>query len=198
MGAYAAEGSREFRADSMTTDHRPVRTTLIFGGLGGLVCCLAGWAGAWPVFWPWFSFGLVWCLIAVYALVLLRWSGRRLPAVFFPLLVLAGVGATLPTAGLAFGLALAIFSWIRSGICYPRSVVQSLVREAILCGGGGLCLMLWNLSTPVSWGLGIWFFSLLQALFFVLFEPGRPPSETSPPDPFDQALRRIEEILDGN
>ena len=86
----------------------------------------------------------------------------------------------------------------RSGICYPRSVVQSLVREAILCGGGGLCLVLWNLSTPVSWGLGIWFFGLLQALFFVLFEPGRPPSETSPPDPFDQALRRIEEILDGN
>ena len=198
MGAYAAEGSREFREDSMTTDHRPVRTTLILGGLWGLVCCLAGWAGAGRGLWPWMSFGIVWCLIAVYALMLLRWSGRSLLEVLFPLLVLAGVGAAMPTAGPAFGLALAIFSWIRSGICYPRSVAQCLVREAVLCGGGGLCLMLWNLSTPVSWGLGIWLFGLLQALFFVLFEPGRPPSEILPLDPFDQALRRIEEILDGN
>ena len=182
----------------MNTDHRPVRTTLILGGLGGLVYCLAGWAGAGRGLWPWMSFGIVWCLITVYAVMLLRWSGRSLPAVVFPLLVLAGVGAAMPTAGLAFGLALAIFSWIRSGICYPRSVAQSLVREAILSGGGGLCLMLWGLSTPLSWGLGIWLFGLMQALFFVLFEPGRPPSETSPLDPFDQALCRIEEILDGN
>jgi hypothetical protein len=198
MGAYAAQGRHAFREDNMNTDHRPVRTTLLLGGLGGLVCCLAGWTGAWPVFRPWFSFGIVWCLIAVYALVLLRWSGRSLPAVFFPLLVLAGVGAAMPTAGLAFGLALAIFSWIRSGICYPRSVAQSLVREAVLCGGGGLCLMLWGPSTPLSWGLGIWLFCVVQALFFILFEPGLSSSETLPPDHFDQALRRIEALLDGH
>jgi hypothetical protein len=132
---------------------------------------------------------------AVYALALLRWSGRSLPAVFFPLLVLAGFGAAMPTAGLTFGLALAIFSWIRSGICYPRSVVQSLVREALLCGGGGLCLMLWGLSTPLSWGLGIWLFGLMQALFFILFEPGSPSAEL-PCDPFDHALQGIEALLD--
>ena len=174
MGAYAAQGISRLREGDMNTDHRPVRTTLILGGLGGLVCCLAGWAGAWPVFWPWFSFGIVWCLIAVYSLVLLRWSGRRHPAVLFPLLVLAGVGVAMPPAGLVFGLALAIFSWIRSGICYPRSVVQSFLREAFLCGGGGLCLMLWGLSTPLSWGLGIWLFGLMQALFFVLFRRPHP------------------------
>jgi hypothetical protein len=141
------------------------------------------------------SFGIVWCLIAVYALLLLRWSGRSLPEVLFPLLVLAGVGAAMPTAGPAFGLALAIFSWIRSGICYPRSVAQCLVREAVLCGGGGLCLMLWNLSTPLSWGLGIWLFGLMQALFFILFEPVSL-SAALPRDPFDHALHQIEALLD--
>jgi hypothetical protein len=83
----------------------------------------------------------------------------------------------------------------RSGICYPRSVVQSLVREAILCGGGGLCLMVWDLSTPLSWGLGIWLFGLLQTLFFILFEPASPPAAL-PHDPFDQALQRIEALLE--
>jgi hypothetical protein len=68
----------------MNTDHRPVRTTLILGGLGGLVYCLAGWAGAGRGLWPWMSFGIVWSLITVYAVMLLRWSGRSLPAVVFP------------------------------------------------------------------------------------------------------------------
>jgi hypothetical protein len=69
------------------------------------------------------------------------------------------------------------------------------VREAILCGGGGLCLMLWNLSTPVSWGLGIWLFGLMQALFFILFEPTSP-SAGRPRDPFDHALQQIEVLLE--
>ncbi len=195
MGAYAAQGGREPREGDMNTNHQPVRTTLFLGGLGGLACGLAGWAGAGWGLWPWMSFGITWCLIAVYALMLVRWSGRSLPAVFFPMLVLAGVGGAMPTAGLTFGLALAIFSWIRSGICYPRSVFLSLVREAILCGGGGLCLMLWGLSTPVSWGLGIWLFGLIQALFFILFEPASP-SAARPRDPFDHALQRIEALLE--
>ena len=55
--------------------------------------------------------------------------------------------------------------------------------------------MLWGLTTPLSWGLGIWLFGLMQALFFILFEPGSP-SAAIPRDPFDHALQRIEALLD--
>jgi hypothetical protein len=181
----------------MNSDRRPVRTTIILGGLGGLAFCLVGLAGASRGLWPWIAFGIVWCLMAIYALMLVRWSGRGLPAVLFPLLVLAVAGVVMPRAGVAFGLALAVFSWLRSGICYPCASFQALFREFFLCGGGGLVLALWGPLTPLSWALGIWLFSLVQALFFVLFEPGALSPEGPPPDPFDQAQRRIEELLGG-
>ena len=181
----------------MNTPHRPIRTTIILGGLGGLAFLLTSLLGIPMGFRPWLSFGLVWGLTAIYALLLARWSGRGLTEIVFPLLVLGGVGAALPRAGEVFGLALAILSWIRSGICYPRSGFQVLFREGFLCGGGGLVLALWGLSAPLSWALGIWLFSLVQALFFVLFEPGWQSAARSPADPFEQARRRIEELLGG-
>ena len=181
----------------MNGTYRPVRTTIILGGVGGLAYLLVGLFGLHGGLRPWICFGIVWCLITGYALVLVRWSGRGLPAVVFPLLVLGVAGLLAPHAGLAFGLALAIFSWIRSGICYPCSAVQAFIREVVLCGGGGLVLALWGPLTPLSWALGIWLFSLVQALFFVLFETGALVRENPPPDPFDQARRRIEELLEG-
>jgi len=180
----------------MNPSHRPVRTTIILGGLGGLAFLLTSLPGMPVGFRPWLSFGLVWGLTAVYALMLVRWSGRGLAEIVFPLLVLGGVGAALPRGGVALGLALAVLSWIRSGICYPRSGIQVLFREGLLCGGGGLVLAFWGLSTPLAWALGIWLFSLIQALFFVLFEHAARGAENPPADPFDQARRRIEELLD--
>lgn len=174
--------------------HQPVRTTLILGGLGGLAFLAAGVPGVGFGFRPWMVFGIVWCLAAAYALALVRWSGRSLPAVLFPLLVLGGVGAVLPRAGATFVLALGVLSWIRSGVCYPRSPLPALFREVLLCGGGGLVLVLWDPTTPLAWALGIWLFSLVQALFFILFEPV-PLSADVPPDPFDQARCRIEALL---
>jgi len=181
----------------MHASHRPVRTTIILGGLGGLAFLLTSLPGIPGAFRPWLSFGLVWGLVAVYALMLVRWSGRGLAEIVFPVLVLGAVGAALPRTGVVFGLTLAILSWIRSSICYPRSGFQALFREGLLCGGGGLVLALWGLSGPLSWALGIWLFSLVQALFFVLFEPGAPGMENPLPDPFEQARCRIEEILEG-
>jgi hypothetical protein len=178
----------------MNGTRRPIRATIILGGLGGLAFLLMGGLGIPGGLRPWASFGILWGLIAIYALLMARWSGRGFPAAFFPLLVLASIGLVLPTGGVTFGLALGIFSWIRSGICYPGSTLSSLVREALLCGGGGLAVAFWMPSTPSAWALGIWLFSLVQALFFVFFEPGDAPV-APPPDPFDQALLRIEDIL---
>ena len=112
----------------MKSDQRPVRATLILGGLGGLSFIAAGVLGVGFGLWPWMAFGIAWCLTAAYALALVRWSGRSLTAVLFPLLVLGGIGAVLPRAGATFVLALGVLSWIRSGVCYPRPVFQALFR----------------------------------------------------------------------
>lgn len=179
----------------MNSEPRPVRTTIILGGAGALALIAATWAtgGYWA--WPLITFGIIWLMVASYAIALVRWGGQGILAVVFPLLVLGIIGVVLPLSNLALGLALAVFSWIRSGICFPRSPLSSLLRELILCGGGGLVVAGWGPSTPLSWGLGIWLFSLVQALFFILFEPASR-SSTPPPDPFDLALRRIENLLE--
>jgi hypothetical protein len=181
----------------MNTLYRPVRTTITLGGLGGLAFLLTALLDIPGGLRPWLTFGIVWGLMAVYALALVRWSGRGFTEIVFPLLVLGGVGAVLPGAGVVFGLTLAILSWIRSGICYPRSGFQVLFREGFLCGGGGLVLAFWGPSAPLAWALGIWLFSLVQALFFVLFESGVQFPASPPADRFDQARRRIEELLEG-
>jgi hypothetical protein len=181
----------------MKTSYKPVRTTIVIGGLGGLAFLLTGMIGTPIGLRPWLCFGIIWCLLAAYALALAGWSGCRGTDVIFPLLILGGIGIALPRAGVVFGLTLVILSWLRSGICYPRSGFQALFREVLLCGGGGLVLVLWQPSAPLSWALGIWLFSLVQALFFILFESGTPALKEAPPDRFDQARRRIEELLEG-
>lgn len=180
----------------MTTEYRPVRTTIILGGMGALVWFLANWAigGYWA--WPLMAFGIIWLMTASYAMVLVRWSARGLLESVFPLLVLGCIGVMMPRSGMALGLVLIVLSWIRSGVCFPRSPLQSLFRELILCGGGGLVVALWGPSTPIAWVLSIWLFSLVQSLFFVLFEPATR-SSASLPDPFDLARHRIENLLDG-
>jgi hypothetical protein len=179
----------------MTTEQRPVRTTIILGATGALAWIVADWATGGFGAWPLIAFGIIWFMIASYAIALVRWSGRGILAVIFPLLVLGIIGAVMPLSDLALGLALVVFSWIRSGICFPRSPLASLVRELILCGGGGWVVAFWGPSTPLSWGLGIWLFSLVQALFFILFEPAAR-SSAPPPDPFALALHRIERLLE--
>jgi hypothetical protein len=181
----------------MSGAQRPIRTTIMAGGLGGLALLLTGVPGIQGGLRPMICLAILWCLMAGYASVLVRWSGRGLTAVVFPLLTLGLAGGLMPPAGLLLALSLAIFSWIRSGICYPCTTVQALFREILLCGGGGLVLYLWGPSSPLSWALGIWLFSLVQSLFFVLFEPGSPSAPDPPPDPFEAARRRIEVLLDG-
>lgn len=182
----------------MKNEHRAVRSTIILGGLGALAWFLAGSAFAWHRYWPWGAFGILWLVTAVYAFMLARWSGRRPVAALFPLLVLAVIGACMPGSAVASGLVLAVLSWIRSGICFPRTVCQSVGRELVLCAGGGVTILLWAPSTPLAGALGLWLFSLVQALFFIIFEPGAPSLPAGPcADPFDQAVRRIEDLLEG-
>lgn len=179
----------------MKTEHRPVRTTIIIGGVGALAWFFADRAlgGSWA--WPLMAFGTIWLISASYAVALVRWSGRGIRGSFFPLLVLGFIGVMVPRSIVTIGLAVIVLSWIRSGVCFPSAPLRSLLRELLLCGGGGLVVTLWGPSTPLAWALGIWLFSLVQSLFFVLFEP-ESRSSAPPPDLFDLARHRIEDLLE--
>lgn len=92
-------------------------------------------------------------------------------------------------------IALGIFSWIRSGICFQTLQVQRLCSEIILSlGGGGLVAGLTPVSA-VTWALGIWLFFLVQALYFVWFEKIGDKMAEIEIDLFEKARMGAEKIL---
>jgi hypothetical protein len=181
----------------MTNDRKTVRATLFIGGTGALVWLMVAPAVDGYGRWPWSLFAMVCLLLGLYAVVLSRWRGRRPVAVIFPLVVLGLLGPLMPRSSMAFGLVLVVFSWIRSGVCFPGTVARSVRRELVLCGGAGAVVALWGPSTPLTWALGIWLFSLVQALFFILCVPEPLSAAGRPGDAFDHAAHRIEDLLDG-
>jgi hypothetical protein len=178
---------------------RPIRTTLMIGGLGALAWMLAAPALGWYGYHPLLRFGVLWLLTGLYALLLVRWSRRGLAGVIFPLVVLGLWGGLRPQAPGTVVMALAVLSWVRSGICFPVPPGRAALREVLVCGGGGLLVAVLAPNNTLSWALGIWLFFLVQALFFVVFETGgRAPDTRAAEDPFERARRLAEEILAGD
>ena len=182
----------------MTCRPRPIRTTLLVGGLGALGWIMGDRVLGW--YWaahPLVRFSLIWLLTAGYALLLVRWCRRPLTAVIFPLTVLGLWAWQGPTTGSALVMALATLSWVRSGICLPVRAHHALMREALFCGGGGVLVATLVSDRALSWALGIWLFFLAPAMFLVVFDTGMvPPAETQT-DPFERARRRAEHLLRG-
>jgi hypothetical protein len=110
--------------------------------------------------------------LAVYSILLARVSGRNLRDLFAPLFLLAAV---LVAAGSVAGFALpaaAGLSWIRSGICFPASIVRRGCAEALTCPAGLILVWLLLPPGPHGWALGIWMFGLVQALYFLSMDVG--------------------------
>ncbi len=180
----------------MISAPRPIRTTLLLGGLGALVWLAGDLALGWHWSRPMMRWGAVWLMIAGYALLLVRWSRRHLAAVMFPLVVLGVWCWYRPQAPGVPMMALATFSWVRSGVCFPRPTGRALLREALISGGGGVLVAVLAPTSAWSWALGIWLFFLVQALFFVVFEPDAERAAASlAEDPFECARRQAEELL---
>lgn len=179
----------------MKTSWRPVRTTLVFG----LICGL--------VFIP-LSLGLsvfvniatafaliLWLYTAAYSILLCRWGGKRSGSILFPLILLLAAVFFTNSLTAYFIAALLIFSWIRSNICFERSLHGLWTELAIGLGGGALVSIFIN-GTVVTWALGVWMFFLIQALYFVFFDvPVASKSEEQNFDPFEKSRRMAEEIL---
>jgi hypothetical protein len=93
--------------------------------------------------------------------------------------------------------ALAILSWIRSGICFKKKpLLKRLGAEGGLFLAGGLLVYGAIPGGTPTWALGVWLFFLIQALYFVLFEYHSGPFKIEA-DPFEKAKMAAEKILSG-
>lgn len=176
----------------------PIRSTIIWGMIGGLAYMPLCSALSTLVFWP-LSFQLsLWALLAGYAVLLSRRASQPLKAVGIPLLMLLGSAFLIDSVTVYLFAALATLSWIRSGVCFRRGpLAKRLVAELGLGLTTGI-LVSGAVSgvTPVS-ALGMWLFFLIQALYFILFEYQGDLRTKIDVDPFEKAKMAAEKILSG-
>ena len=175
---------------------RAVRTTLVYGFISALLVMPATWLLAGLAGWP-VAFKLaLWADLFVYTVLLARWSGQGLAAIVFPLALL--LGTALWPGGYAgfFFLGLGVLGWIRSGICFSATPVRAVAAEIITVSGGAGLVALLGPGSTVTWGISIWLFFLVQALyFFIVPTPDRPAAVQTDEDPFERARREARRVM---
>jgi hypothetical protein len=181
----------------MKSTTKPIRSTIVWGLIGGLIYIPLGSALNLIIFRPLgFRLSLL-ILLSGYIVLLSRWASRPLKSMSLPLLLLLLSAFLIESATTFLFAALVILSWIRSGICFKkRPLLKRLGAEAGLCLAGGLLAYGAAPGGTPTWALGVWLFFLIQALYFVLFE-----YQSAPPkievDPFEKARMAAEKILSG-
>jgi hypothetical protein len=175
---------------------RPVRTTLVFGLVGGLMAFpliglpdrIWGWPSALKV--------VLWAIVAVYALFLARWSRTRLTSILFPLGLLLGTALWPGSRAGFFLMGLGVLSWIRSGICFEGPPLRRLAAEIITSVGGAGLAALWGPRSALAWALAFWLFFLVQALYFYMLPGALLPRDATAQDGFEAALKEAEKIME--
>jgi len=182
----------------MNTTTRPIRSTIIWGLIGGLAYIPLCSALSRLVFWP-LAFQLsFWAMLAGYTVLLSRWAFRPLKAIALPLLLLLGSVFLIQSATVFLFAALVTLSWFRSGICFRKTpLAKRLVAELGL--GLTTSLLIFGIVPGVNlvWALGMWLFFLIQALYFVLLEHRGASRTKIEVDPFEKAKMAAVKILSG-
>ena len=182
----------------MKSKTTPIRSTIIWGLIGGLVYIPLCSALSLMVFWPLGIQLSFWILLAGYAVLLSRWASRPLKSIGLPLLLLLLSAFLIESATAFLFTAFVMLSWIRSGICFKRKpLVKRLAAELGLGLGSGLLVSGAVPGVTLVWALGVWLFFLIQALYFVLFEYQSEPQTKIEVDPFTKAKMAAEKILSG-
>jgi hypothetical protein len=179
--------------------NNPARTTVVYALAGGflvvptamLLSPYLHWATAFKL--------TLWADLAIYAVLLARWSRTPLLGVLFPLALLLGTALWPRTYGGFFFLAAGVLCWIRSGACFKGAPLRALAAEVITVLGGCSLVMLFGGRTPLSWAIAVCLFSLVQTLYFFIVPLHRtsgdkPHKET---DPFDRAVEEARKVLEG-
>ena len=182
----------------MKIRQRPVTTTIGFGLICGLSFIPLSQALSAVVSWSSAICLTLWLFAAGYALLLSRWSEQKFSTIFYPILVLLLAVFLVDSMAAFFLLALAVISWIRSGLCFPGQRGIRLAVEMLLCAVGGAQAAVFTPNAALGWALGVWMFFLLQSLYFVILDDRTISPEKKHAfgiDPFEQASRQAEAIL---
>ncbi len=177
---------------------RPVLTTVLFGLICGIFFIPLNLALNTMFSRPNAVCLTLWLFTAGYAVLLCRWSRQQLMPVSYPVLFLFLTVFVVQSIGAFFFLALAVISWIRSGICFREHGGIKLAVELLLCVVGGALVTVFTPGSTLAWALGIWLFFLLQALYFAIFDSNTTASHSQyeqEVDPFERASRLAEDIL---
>jgi hypothetical protein len=178
---------------------RPTRTTIVYALAGGflvvptamLLSPYLHWATAFKL--------ALWADLAVYAVLLARWSRARLLSVVFPLALLLATALWPRTYTGFFFLAVGVLCWIRSGICFQGAPLRTLAAEVITVLGGSALVMLFGGQTSLSWAIAVCLFTLVQAIYFFIVphSAGAAKKKTATGDPFDRAVEEARKVLEG-
>ena len=180
----------------MKSTATPIRSTIVWGLLSGLVYLLLSAPANAMIFWPIGDRLVLWALLAGYSILLSRWASRPLSAIAWPLTLLMVAALLIPSTSAFVWAALGILSWIRSGVCFNWTpVLKRYVVEFGLGLGTGLVVSAVLPAATVSVALGVWLLFLIQALYFVMFEYCQESTDRVEVDPFERARMAAEQIL---
>ena len=179
----------------MKPSNRPVRTTIFFGLICGLLFIPVRMFFEYTVLWPLVFRLTIFAFVAAYSFILASWAGRRRVSVLFPLLFLFLFTFGQSSSATFLLLSLGMLSWIRSGICFGKAFVRSLGAEIVFSIGGGALVAYFNPQGALTWALGIWMFFLIQSLYFMVMTDLAETDAAAPGDPFEQARMKAEGIL---
>ena len=179
----------------MMTSQRPIRTTIFFGLICGLMFILIRMFFENTFLWPLFFRVTIFACLTAYSLILESWGNKRRVSGLFtrrPLRIC--VKRSHPHYAFLL-LSLGMLSWIRSGICFQNAFAKSLGVEIIFSIGGGALVAYFNPHSTLTWALGIWMFFLIQSLYFTVMTDMGEDNVTPPVDAFEQARMKAEGIL---
>lgn len=180
----------------MKSTAKPIRSTIIWGLIGGLVYIPLNVAFSRFLLWP-VNFQMsLWVLLAGYAVLLSRWAHGSLRSISLPLLLLFLAAFFIGSTSAFLFTSLVMLSWIRSGICFREKpflkrfgaeIGLGLVTGMLVCGAMP--------AADIASALGIWLFFLIQTLYFVLFDNQSDPEVKIEVDPFEKAKMAAHKIL---
>ena len=173
----------------------PIRSTIIFGLLCGVIFIPLAYIIRPLAYWPNTLFLPIWTFMVGYSGMLIYWSRVGVKPILFPLILVLVTLPWVDSMVLFMILILGTLGWIRSGVCYPDRLGKRMIIETLLCLVAGGLLAILNPTTLLTWGLAVWMLFLVQALYFVFFDAQDQAVTSMNPDLFEYAREQAENIL---
>lgn len=174
---------------------RPMLITILFGLACGVSLVPVTVALSFVFAWSTAFRMTLWAYLASYGFLLTKWGNVRFTSIVFPLVIVFPFSVWGNSATPFLLLALGVFSWVRSGICFQGPLPKMLGIEFLISIGAGALVACFAPCSPAMWAMGVWMFFLVQSLYFLFVRVVADQPEPASVDPFEDARRRAEEVL---